>query len=209
MELGGKALGVTPVKLPTSSAGKVVDVKLTLRGYQELHQKIKVSEDNKPISLKLVAIERQMEILSTPKGADVFIDGKKVGRTPWIIRKVDLSKTITVEIRRAGFEPWTHNVADTEAFVLRNKKEVLTLNATLEPTSGRKGSRPAKKTEEEAPAAPQKAQPEPPKAPEPAKSDEAPKAAEPDKPAPEPAKPAADAPKPAEGGDTAKAPANP
>ncbi len=145
VELAGKAIGTTPLKLPSLAPGKFYDLKVTLRGYQETRQKIKAGDDAKNIQIKLLPIERQVEILSTPKGSDVYLDGKKIGRTPWIIRKVDLSKAISVEIRHSGFETWTHNLSDAEAFVLRNKKEVLTLNATLEPASSKSGSRSGKK----------------------------------------------------------------
>jgi uncharacterized protein (TIGR02266 family) len=177
VDLAGKSVGVTPTKLPALTAGKLYDLKVSLRGYQEVRQKLKGGEEIKPLQFKLQAIERQLEVLSTPKGADVFIDGKKVGRTPWIVRKVDLAKAITVEIRRPGFETWSHNVSDAEAFVLRNKKEVLTLNATLEPAAS-KGRR-QKKPEDGATATPEPAKPEPAK-PEPVKPEE-PKAAEPAK----------------------------
>jgi len=137
VELSGKTVGTTPAKLPGLVIGKLYDLRITLRGYQEVRQKIKPSDDTKVIQIKLQPIERQVEIFSAPKGADVYVDGKKIGRTPWILRKVDLSKALAIEIRRPGFETWTHNLSDTEAFVLRNKKEVLTLNATLEPATGK------------------------------------------------------------------------
>lgn len=200
VELAGKPVGVSPTRLPGLTAGKLYEIKVTLRGYQEIKQKIKLTDDKKPIQLKLAPIERQIEIISVPKGADVYIDGKKAGRTPWIVRKLDLSKPMNVEIRRAGFETWTHTVSDAEAFTLRNKKEVLTLNATLEQAAGKKGKA-AKKPEEpaapaEQPAAPAKPAEEPAKPAEPAKTEEPakPKTEEAPKPAaeaPEAAKPAA------------------
>lgn len=204
VELAGKPVGTTPTRLPGLTAGKLYEIHVTLRGYQEIKQKIKLTDDKKPISLKLVPIERQIEIQSVPKGADVFIDGKKVGRTPWIIRKIDLSKPMNVEIRRAGFETWTHTVSDAEAFTLKNKKEVLTLSATLEAAAGKKGGKAAKKPEEAAAPAEQPAAPAPapakpaeeaPKPAEPAKTEEAPKPKAEE--TPKPAAEAAEAPKPA------------
>lgn len=172
VELAGKAIGVSPIKLPGLVAGRTYELKVSMRGYQEVHQKLKAGEDNKPIKLTLLAIERQLEILSTPKGADVYIDGKKVGRTPWIVRKVDLGKATNVEVRRVGFETWSHNVSDAEAFVLRNEKEVLTLNAVLEPASGKKSPK-AKKGEEGAESLNKAATPESAKQAEPAKAEAA------------------------------------
>lgn len=140
VELAGKPVGTTPVRIPGLTAGKLYDVRLTLQGFQEVRQKIKPGDTSKPIEIKLQPIERQVEVGSTPRGADVFVDGKRAGRTPWIIRKVDLSKPIKVELRRPGFEVWSHTVTDAESFQLRNKKEVLSLNAVLE-SSAKKGGK--------------------------------------------------------------------
>jgi hypothetical protein len=147
LELAGKAIGTTPVRIPGLAAGKLYDIRLTLQGFQEVRQKIKAGDGTKPIEIKLLPTERQVEVNSTPKGADVFVDGKRVGRTPWIMRKVELSKPIKVELRRPGFEVWSHTVTEAESFQLRNKKEVRTLNATLEASVKKpvKGAAPSKK----------------------------------------------------------------
>jgi uncharacterized protein (TIGR02266 family) len=201
VELAGKPAGTTPVRIPGLAAGKVYEVRLTLQGFQEVRQKIKVAEDNKAIEIKLVPSERQVEIVSVPKGADVFIDGKRVGRTPWIVRKIEPNKPIKIELRRTGFEVWSHTVSDADTFQLRNKKEVLPLSAVLEPLSkkGGKATAPTKKpaATEAAPAgktdAPTEAKTEAkPEAKTEAKADEAAKPAEAKQaPAEESAKPAA------------------
>lgn len=155
VELAGKPVGTTPVRIPGLAAGKTYDVHLTLQGFQEIRQKIKATEDNKAIEIKLLPIERQVEIGSVPKGADVFVDGKRVGRTPWIIRKVEPNKPLKIELRRPGFEVWSHTVSEADTFQLRNKKEVLPLNAVLE-SSAKKGGKaaPAAKKPTGADAAP-------------------------------------------------------
>ena len=63
-----------------------------------------------------------------------MLDGKKVGKTPHVLKKLDTAKVHQIEVRRPGFVPWTHNVSDTESFVVKNRKEVLSLNATLQPS---------------------------------------------------------------------------
>ncbi len=185
VELAGKPVGTTPVRIPGLAAGKTYDLRLTLQGFQEVRQKIKVADDNKAVEIKLAPIERQVEIASVPKGADVFVDGKRVGRTPWIIRKFEPNKPLKIELRRPGFEVWSHTVSEADTFQLRNKKEVLPLNATLETLAkkGGKATAPAKKPaageaapagKAEAPAEPAKTEPKAePKAEEPAKPAEA------------------------------------
>ena len=89
----------------------------------------------KPLALKLTAYERVVEVLSTPKNAEVFLDDKKVGRTPYSLRKLDLSKVHKVEIRRTGYAPQTRNISETQDFAVKNGKEVLRLEVTLEPAA--------------------------------------------------------------------------
>ena len=110
------------MRVPGLAAGKLYDIHLTSRDSRKSVRRSRGGDGSKPIEIKLLPSERQVEINSTPKGADVFVDGKRVGRTPWIIRKVELSKPIKIELRRPGFEVWSHTVTDAESFQLRNKK---------------------------------------------------------------------------------------
>src|SRR5204863_245229 len=97
--------------------------------------------DNKPISLKLQQYERVVEINSTPRGAEVVLDGKKVGKTPLVLKKLDMNKVHQIEVRKAGFSPQTRNISDTEAF------EVKLLGACRGP-----GTKQAPQTSQNAPA---------------------------------------------------------
>ena len=50
-----------------------------------------------------MANEKLVEVASTPPGADVMLDGKRVGKTPFTIHKLDLSKAHALAVKRAGF----------------------------------------------------------------------------------------------------------
>ena len=167
IDFGGKQYGPTPARVPGLTVGS--QVKLSLRGYQEamirLHNQ---PEEGKPLFFKLTAIERVIEVNSTPKGSDVLLDGKRVGKTPMLLKKLDTAKVHQIEVRRAGYAPWTHNVSDTESFVVKNRREVLTLNAVLQPgeEGNKKGPHPVKREGVGSPAAPGGAPTEAPKPPE-------------------------------------------
>lgn len=135
VELNGQAVGTTPAQLKGLAAGKSYDLHLSLRGYQDYKGKLKAAAGMKPLALKLTAYERVVEVLSTPKNAEVFLDDKKVGRTPYSLRKLDLSKVHKVEIRRTGYAPQTRNISETQDFAVKNGKEVLRLEVTLEPAA--------------------------------------------------------------------------
>ena len=50
----------------------------------------------------LLPNEKWVEISSTPQGADVMLDGRRVGRTPFTIHKLDASKAHAIEVKRVG-----------------------------------------------------------------------------------------------------------
>lgn len=183
IEFAGKQYGPTPTRVPGLAVGS--QILLSQRGYQEAMIRLRNQpEEGKPLFFKLTAIERVIEVNSTPKGADVLLDGKRVGKTPMVLKKLDTAKVHQIEVRRAGYAPWTRNVADTESFVVKNRREVLTLNAALQPgeEGNKKGPHPAKHEGAASPSTPGGAPAAPTEAPKPAEAAPTPAAA------PEPAK---------------------
>jgi len=81
--LDGKYLGKTPKQLPALTIGKH-QIKLTLVNYKDYIGEFTV-EGNKRISvpIELTGLPGNIIISSTPDGADVYIDGKKVGVAPY------------------------------------------------------------------------------------------------------------------------------
>jgi uncharacterized protein (TIGR02266 family) len=153
VEIAGAAAGTTPAQLKDLQPGKTYEGKVSLRGYQDAKIKVKVQTgENKPVTVKLVPVERLVEVNSTPRNAEVFLDGKKVGRTPITLRRLDLSKVHEIEVRKTGHQPQTAKVADTDTFDVKNGKEVRTLNLTLE-VQGAKDKAEGKARPETRPAA--------------------------------------------------------
>lgn len=56
-----------------------------------------------------------LSIDSTPTGAEVFLDGAVVGRTPWQKKVVVLTKRL-VEVKKEGFKTWQREVATPVGF---------------------------------------------------------------------------------------------
>ncbi len=76
----------------------------------------------------------EIEILSDPAGAEVFLNGQDTQETtPYIVKNIQIPKVYKVHLEKKNFEAWDREVT------LENKKP-LTVNATLikeaEPTSG-------------------------------------------------------------------------
>ena len=70
---------------------------------------------------------------AAPGPADLFLDGKKLGRTPFTIRKFDVSKEHQLEARRVGFVAQTRKITAGDAWDSKNDgRDVLAVALTLE-----------------------------------------------------------------------------
>ncbi|HUS68851.1 MAG TPA: PEGA domain-containing protein [Kofleriaceae bacterium] len=58
-------------------------------------------------------VQRALRVVSTPPGAEVLIDKKRAGVTPFEL-PLEGKKAMTVTLRKAGFKPWTKLLAGDE-----------------------------------------------------------------------------------------------
>jgi uncharacterized protein (TIGR02266 family) len=128
---GKPVQGATPTTLAGLDAKKVYDVKVAMKGFHDWKVKLKPKSGDK-IDAALVPNEKVVEVATTPSGADVVLDGKRVGKTPYTIHKLDLTKTHALEVKRAGFVPQTRSISATDAFESKGDKDVLAVAMTLE-----------------------------------------------------------------------------
>lgn len=185
LTVAGKVVGTTPVQVPDLKVGQAYDVRVTLPGYETISKKITAGVESQPIQLTMTKIPRQIDVVSVPKGAEVWLDGKRVGKTPWIIRDGHIAQPLEVQLRKAGYVPFTRTVSPTDPFVLRNKKESLTVTGMLIPL--KRAPRPAPKAPDAktVPISPTESSP----GTEPGKTEETkPEPAKTEAPKPEPAK---------------------
>jgi TonB family protein len=119
---------VTPLVVSDLFLGNQ-DVKVELKGYAPFAQTVVLTEENPnpklevPLS-KAAPAMGAAEIVSTPDGAQVRIDGTGAGQTPLSSLSLKVGKH-EVEITKEGFEPWTGTL------VVRGKKA--TIDARLRP----------------------------------------------------------------------------
>jgi TonB family protein len=108
--LNGEAKGVTPLDVADLFLGPH-EVKVELKGYAPISQTVVLSEDaprselSLPLS-KAAPVMGVAEIVSTPPGAQVKVDGAGAGQTPLDGLSLKVGKH-EVEIVKDGFEPWT------------------------------------------------------------------------------------------------------
>jgi len=130
--LDGKPVeGTTPTTLSALDAKKVYDLRVSMKGFHEWKVKLKPKAGDK-IDAALVPNEKVVEVATTPPGADVMLDGKRVGKTPFTIHKLDLTKAHALEVKRAGFVSQTRSISATDTFESKGDKDVLAVAMTLE-----------------------------------------------------------------------------
>ena len=129
---GTAQAATTPTALTGLDPKKSYEVTVALKGYHDWKSKLS-PKDGAKLAANLVANEKVVEVTSTPAGADLLLDGKRIGRTPYSIRKFDVTNEHKLEVRRGGFIAQTRSVASTDTFQSSaDGREVLALALALE-----------------------------------------------------------------------------
>jgi len=108
--VNGETRGVSPLEVSDLAFG-AYEVKLDLRGYEGRAQSVSVTEEAPRAEVR-VALTRAApaeglaDILSTPSGAAVSVDGAGLGVTPLTDLKLKPGPR-RVEMTREGYEPWS------------------------------------------------------------------------------------------------------
>jgi len=139
VNLNGETKGASPMELTGLGVG-TYEVKLDLKGYDSRTQTVAVTEHAPLVEIK-VALTRpapaqgSADILSTPFGAAVSVDGASLGNTPLTDLKLKPGPR-KVEITKDDYEPWSSIVnvqAGKRARVDAQLKAVVKVVATPSP----------------------------------------------------------------------------
>jgi len=148
LSLDGKPIGKTPltVSLPIG----FYDLKCSMNGYEDVIRRIKIP-DNTSSHFNLVNGNKKHQpahaplfITSNPNGAEIYLDGKKVGNTPCDIPKVPLGSH-NLLLYLAGYDPAKRTVE-----VPRDRN----ISSNLKPKISFGGSNPIQNPVQNSPAAP-------------------------------------------------------
>jgi TonB family protein len=114
ISVNGEPKGVSPLELADLAVGNY-QVSAELRGYESQTQTATITAEAPHVDVR-VTLSRQApttgsaEIVSTPAGADVSVDGKASGQTPVADLKLRPGAH-KVDLTRDGYEPWTGSVS--------------------------------------------------------------------------------------------------
>jgi TonB family protein len=139
VNLNGETKGASPMELTGLGFG-TYEITLDLKGYDSRTQTVEVTERAPQAEVK-VALTRPLpaqgtaDILSTPFGAAVSVDGASLGRTPLTDLKLKPGPR-KVEITKDDYEPWSGTInvqAGKRARVDAQLKAVVKVVATPAP----------------------------------------------------------------------------
>ena len=106
----GEDRGITPATLTNLPCGESGELSLGGGRYRPFDQRVTPRADSPSrVAAKLIAAPPRLLVWSRPDDAEVTLDGKKAGRTPYQV-EVRSGAEIKVEIERAGFKPWSSTV---------------------------------------------------------------------------------------------------
>lgn len=113
VSLNGEARGVTPLTLSDLALGEY-EVKVESKGFQPFTQKVTLA-DAQAVQVRAALTrptpsQATLDVLSTPFGAAVAIDGQAAGQTPLTGYKLKAGSH-RVELTRQGYEPFSQTVA--------------------------------------------------------------------------------------------------
>jgi molecular chaperone DnaK len=82
----------------------------------------------------------RLALRSIPIGAEVLIDGEYFARTPCERRILDPKRTISIVIRREGYEPHERMIGSSDNWVMKDNEHILTITVTLKKSAKPSGS---------------------------------------------------------------------
>lgn len=102
IEVDGRSIGANGIQI---DPGREVTVKVTHPGYLPLEVKVRTRPGQQRLRYALEATPGTLFIDSDPPG-DVYLDGRRIGRAPQNVPKLDVRRPWTVQVKAPGFKPW-------------------------------------------------------------------------------------------------------
>ncbi len=129
--VAGEDRGATPVTVEGLPPGKY-EVLLTLDRYRRTFADIVVKgEPEETFTIPMEPLMGTISVESKPIGADIYVDGKKVGTTPVFGYPLQVGD-YSYELRLENYEPQTNAFTIEENFKLEFKHELKPLEAQME-----------------------------------------------------------------------------
>lgn len=120
IQVDGRVIGPKGIQI---DPGREVTVKLTRTGFEPLEVKVRTRPGQQRLRYALEATPGTLFVDSDPPG-DVFLDGRRVGRAPQSISKLDVRRPWTVQVKSPKHQPF-------QQVVRFGDRRFVQVNATL------------------------------------------------------------------------------
>ena len=124
--------GRSPITIDDLEPGRYV-LRAVRDGYEDDEASVTIDEgDRRTVNLRLRRLPQlaRVDVITSPNGADVTIDGKPRGRAPLVGLKLKPGSTHSIQVNLRGFEPWSTRIRLDEG---TNPPIVATLNRIARP----------------------------------------------------------------------------
>jgi len=97
----------TPYTMKGVTIGTRHDIRIELARYQPYIDTIDVPRSGRevPVLALLKQVTGKMRILTRPDGAEIWLDGRNIGRTPKTLEGLDMGQTKHLELRLKDYQP--------------------------------------------------------------------------------------------------------
>ena len=117
VQFDGKLVGKTPWTVEQLELGSVHALKITLDKYRPYERQLEVPKNGTELSIQaqLKPITGKLVINTSPKGAEVLVNGQSRGRTPLSITDLDVGTAKKLEVRLKDYEPYLQDLVWPES----------------------------------------------------------------------------------------------
>ena len=127
--LNGEFVGSTPYENEKISA-KTYNLSIKKKGYGDYNSSIRVDLDKLTTVAADLAVAAKLTVNSDPAGADVLINDKAEGKTPYTNSQMAVGE-YTITVTKSGFKPYTEKIK------IADGKSTPKINQKLEPRTGK------------------------------------------------------------------------
>jgi len=132
--IGERYIGQTPLEVPLAPAIPHI-VHLSKAGYKETVRTVQIETgDAKTMEILLEAVKGLVHFSVQPAGAELFINGRSMGKVP---QRLHLLSTVqTIEIRKKGYRPYRTRITPSPGFPQEIQAVLKALTPSATPSKG-------------------------------------------------------------------------
>jgi hypothetical protein len=109
---GTRLAGSTPMTVDSVPVGTRHEIRVELARHKPYVETVDIPKNGGevPVKAMMIPITGKLRVISTPDGAEIWIDGKLRGRAPMTIADIDMGSAKLVELRLKDHKPYQQSL---------------------------------------------------------------------------------------------------